>query len=54
VIGYNPYPIYAYSERDFFATSFPAQISFRVDEKGRVVGMVRHEHGEDQVLSKVE
>ncbi|WP_158923565.1 M56 family metallopeptidase [Acidisphaera sp. S103] len=54
VTGYNEYPIYAYTDHDFFATTLPAQISFVKDDTGQVTGLVRHEHGEDLTLNRIE
>jgi hypothetical protein len=35
-----------------FATRLTAQISFVKDTQGKVVQLVKHEHGEDQVLRR--
>lgn len=53
VLGFNKYQVYPYTERDFFATTLPAQISFVADSHARVVQLVRHEHGEDLVLNRL-
>jgi beta-lactamase regulating signal transducer with metallopeptidase domain len=53
-VGYNDYPIYPFSDHDFFATTLPAQISFVRDDAGKITGLVRHEHGEDQILSRID
>jgi len=34
VTGYNRYPVYPYTDHDFFATVLPAQISFVADQTG--------------------
>jgi beta-lactamase regulating signal transducer with metallopeptidase domain len=54
VAGYSEYSIYAYTEHDFFATTLPAQVSFVKDAQGKVTGLIRHEHGEDQALTRVD
>jgi beta-lactamase regulating signal transducer with metallopeptidase domain len=54
VTGYSEYSVYAYTERDFFATTLAAQISFVKDATGKVTGLVRHEHGQDQTLSRID
>jgi hypothetical protein len=54
VAGYSEYAIFAYTEHDFFATTLPAQISFVKDATGKVKGLMRHEHGEDQTLTRVD
>ena len=54
VAGYGEYAIFAYTEHDFFATTLPAQISFVKDATGKVKGLVRHEHGENQTLTRAD
>jgi hypothetical protein len=54
VTGYSEYSIYAFTEHDFFATTLPAQVSFLKDTQGKVTGLIRHEHGKDQTLSRVD
>jgi hypothetical protein len=54
VAGFSEYAIYAYTEHDFFATTLPAQISFEKDATGKVKGLIRHEHGQDQTLARVD
>jgi hypothetical protein len=54
VTGYSDYPVYAYTDHDFFATTLPAQISFVKDATGKIEGLVRHEHGEDRTLTRVD
>jgi beta-lactamase regulating signal transducer with metallopeptidase domain len=54
VTGYNEYSVYAYTDRDFFATTLAAQISFVKDATGKVTSLVRHEHGEDQTLNRID
>jgi beta-lactamase regulating signal transducer with metallopeptidase domain len=52
VLGFNKYRVYPYTDHDFFATTFAAQISFVRGADDKVVRLVRHEHGEDVVLDK--
>jgi beta-lactamase regulating signal transducer with metallopeptidase domain len=54
VTGYSADSIYAYTEHDFFATTLPAQFSFVKDTTGKVTGLIRHEHGEDESLTRVD
>jgi Domain of unknown function (DUF3471) len=54
VMGYTQYRIYPYSNRDFFATTFPAQIGFVTNAEGKVVQLIRHQNGEDQVLYRLD
>ena len=54
VTGYGRYPIYPYSDHDFFATIMPAQISFVTDQTGKATQLIRHQRGRDAVLNRVE
>jgi Zn-dependent protease with chaperone function len=54
VTGYGRYPIYPYSDHDFFATIMPAQISFVTDQTGKATQLIRHQRGRDVVLNRVE
>jgi beta-lactamase regulating signal transducer with metallopeptidase domain len=54
VTGYGRYPVYPYSDHDFFATILPAQISFVADQTGKVTQLIRHQRGKDAVLNRVE
>jgi beta-lactamase regulating signal transducer with metallopeptidase domain len=54
VTGYNRYPVYPYTDHDFFATVLPAQISFVTDQAGKATQLVRHQRGKDIVLNRVE
>jgi hypothetical protein len=54
VTGYNRYPVYPYTDHDFFATVLPAQISFVADQAGKASRLIRHQRGKDAVLNRVE
>jgi hypothetical protein len=54
VTGYNRYPVYPYTDHDFFATVLPAQISFATDPAGKATQLIRHQRGKDVVLNRVE
>lgn len=54
VTGYNRYPVYPYTDHDFFAAVLPAQISFVTDQTGKATQMIRHQRGKDIVLNRVE
>ncbi len=54
VTGYGRYPVYPYSDHDFFATTMPAQISFIPDATGKATQLIRHQHGADLVLNRME
>ena len=54
VTGYNRYPVYPYTDHDFFATVLPAQISFVADQAGKASQLIRHQRGKDAVLNRVE
>ena len=52
VTGYLRYPVFAYTEHDFFATFRTTQISFATDSSGKATQLVRHQDGKDEVLSR--
>jgi bla regulator protein blaR1 len=52
VTGYNRYPVFPYTEHDFFATFRSTQISFATDGTGKVTQLVRHQDGKDEILSR--
>jgi beta-lactamase regulating signal transducer with metallopeptidase domain len=52
VSGYGRYPVFPYTDHDFFATVLPAQISFPVDNSGNALQLVRHQRGKDDVLTR--
>ena len=52
--GSGRYPVYPYSDKDFFATLVPAQISFATDAAGKATQLIRHEYGVDVVLNRVD
>lgn len=54
VTGYGRYPVYPYTDHDFFATILPAQISFVTDQTGKATQLIRHQRGKDIVLNRVE
>jgi bla regulator protein blaR1 len=54
VTGYGRYPVYPYTDHDFFATIMPAQVSFVTDQTGRAIQLIRHLRGKDVVLNRVE
>jgi hypothetical protein len=54
VLGYTRYRVYPYTEHDFFATTFPVQISFVASREAKTVQLVRHEHGVDLVLDRLD
>jgi BlaR1 peptidase M56/Domain of unknown function (DUF3471) len=54
VTGFGRYAIYPYTDRDFFATIIPAQLSFVTDQTGKATQVVRHQFGKDAVLNRVE
>jgi beta-lactamase regulating signal transducer with metallopeptidase domain len=54
VTGYGRYPVYPYTDHDFFATIMPAQVSFVTDQTGRATQLIRHLRGKDIVLNRVE
>jgi beta-lactamase regulating signal transducer with metallopeptidase domain len=54
VTGYGRYPIYPYTDHDFFATIIPAQISFVTDHSGKATQLIRHQFGNDAILNRVE
>lgn len=54
VTGYARYAVYPYTDHDFFATQVPAQISFVKDDRGTATQLIRHEHGVDAILDRVD
>jgi serine-type D-Ala-D-Ala carboxypeptidase/endopeptidase len=54
VTGYGRYPVYPYTNRDFFATIVPAQFTFATDETGKATQLIRHQGGKDAILNRVE
>jgi beta-lactamase regulating signal transducer with metallopeptidase domain len=52
VTGYNRYPVFPYTDLDFFATFRTTQISFATDRSGKAIQLVRHQDGKDDVLSR--
>jgi hypothetical protein len=54
VTGYGRYPVYPYTDRDFFATIKPIQISFVTDGKSKATQLIRHQFGIDAVLNRVD
>ncbi len=52
VTGYLRYAAFPYTDRDFFATFGPVQISFVTDDNGRATQMIRHHKGRDEVLTR--
>jgi beta-lactamase regulating signal transducer with metallopeptidase domain len=54
VTGSGRYPIYPYTDRDFFATIKPIQISFVTDGKSKATQLIRHQFGIDAVLNRVD
>jgi Domain of unknown function (DUF3471) len=54
VTGYGRYPVYPYTNHDFFATTVPAQCTFASDDTGRVNQLILHLRGKDDILNRVE
>jgi len=52
--GQGPAEIYPESRTDFFYKAVDAQILFRVDEQGRVKGLVLRQMGRDQFAGRIE
>jgi hypothetical protein len=52
--GYARYPVYPFTDHDFFATIEPMQISFLSDGFGKATQLVRHQFGLDTVLIRFE
>jgi hypothetical protein len=52
VTGYGRYAVFPYTDRDFFATIAPIQVSFSADNTGKAAQLVRHERGKDDVLNR--
>jgi CubicO group peptidase (beta-lactamase class C family) len=51
--GQGPARLYAESETEFFLKLVDAQISFQVDSKGRVTGLVLHQDGQTILAQKI-
>jgi hypothetical protein len=54
VTGFARYPVYPYTDHDFFATIMPAQISFWADGNSNATQLIRHQFGRDVVLNRVD
>jgi hypothetical protein len=52
--GYARYPVYPFTDHDFFATIEPMQISFLSDGLGKATQLIRHQFGLDNVLIRFE
>lgn len=52
--GFGRYPIYPYTEHDFFGTIAPVQFSFVANGNDKATQLIRHRFGEDAVLNRVE
>jgi hypothetical protein len=54
VTGYGRYPVYPYTEHDFFATLVPVQFTFTADGTNKATQLIRHRFGKDDILNRVE
>jgi hypothetical protein len=54
VLGFTRFSVYPYTDRDFFATTSPQQISFVTDDHGKIIRLVRHKSGEDVTLRRLD
>jgi hypothetical protein len=54
VTGFGRYPVYPYTDKDFFATIKPIQISFVTTGNGKATQLIRHQFGVDAVLNRVD
>jgi bla regulator protein blaR1 len=54
VTGYGRYPVYPYTDQDFFGTILPVQFSFVTEGKTKATQMIRHQFGIDAVLNRVD
>jgi beta-lactamase regulating signal transducer with metallopeptidase domain len=54
VTGYGRYPVYPYTEHDFFATVASLQFTFTTDDTGKVTQLVRHQRSTDVLLKREE
>jgi hypothetical protein len=52
--GFGRYPVYPYTDHDFFATILPAQISFVSDGSGKATQLILHQGGKDTVLIRLD
>jgi hypothetical protein len=54
VTGFGRYPVYPYTDQDFFATIRATQYSFVTAGKSKASQLVRHQDGIDQVLDRID
>jgi len=54
VTGYGRYPVYPYTDHDFFATIVPVQFTFTADKTSQATQLIRHRRGKDDILNRVE
>jgi beta-lactamase regulating signal transducer with metallopeptidase domain len=54
VTGYGRYPVYPYTDHDFFATIVPVQFTFTPDGTRLATQLIRHRGGKDDILNRVE
>jgi beta-lactamase regulating signal transducer with metallopeptidase domain len=52
--GFGRYPVYPYTDHDFFATIIPAQFTFVANGSDKATQLIRHRFGKDAVLNRVE
>jgi beta-lactamase regulating signal transducer with metallopeptidase domain len=52
--GFGRYPVYPYTDHDFFATIIPAQFTFVANGNDKATQLIRHRFGKDAVLNRVE
>jgi hypothetical protein len=52
--GFGRYPVYPFTDRDFFATILPAQITFVTDGGGKATQIILHQGGKDAVLIRLD
>jgi hypothetical protein len=52
--GFGRYPVYPFTDHDFFATILPAQISFVADGGGKATQLVLHQGGMDHILIRLD
>lgn len=52
VTGYGSYPVFPYTDHDFFATIGSIQVSFASDGKEKATQLIRHQNGKDDVLNR--
>jgi hypothetical protein len=51
--GNPPVPEYPYTDHDFFLTSAPQQNTFVTDAMGRVIRVVHHQMGQNEILERM-